>query len=158
MAYQNAAYDLSRYEKQLAAQPRLQVVENTEAKPAKGGHWVRLFFLMAAAVMVVAAIINSQVRLTEMSHLVAEEKAKLVELQSENVRLQSELEGKMSIKTLESQAVNELGMSKVDNSQITYLNMSEGDQVYCAAADAAENGSLWSKICNWTASFLHMSE
>lgn len=49
--------------------------------------------------------------------------------QSENVRLNSELNGITSIAIIDSYATEVLGMSKVENYQIECIDMSDGDSV-----------------------------
>ena len=50
-------------------------------------------------------------------------------LESENVRMQSELEEKTALKSVESYAENVLGMQKLDKSQIEYVSISNGNIV-----------------------------
>lgn len=49
--------------------------------------------------------------------------------EAENVRLQSELESKMSAKNVEDYAENVLGMKKMDSSQIKYIKTQTDDVV-----------------------------
>lgn len=49
--------------------------------------------------------------------------------EAENVRLQSELESKMSAKNVEEYAENVLGMKKMDSSQIKYIKIQTDDVV-----------------------------
>jgi len=49
--------------------------------------------------------------------------------EAENVRLQSELETKMSAKNVEDYAENVLGMKKMDSSQIKYIKIQTDDVV-----------------------------
>ena len=50
-------------------------------------------------------------------------------VEAENVRLQSELESRMSAKNVEEYAENELGMKKIDSSQIKYIRIQTDDVV-----------------------------
>ena len=49
--------------------------------------------------------------------------------QSENIRLESALEGMVSIDKVEDYAENHLGMVKLENFRITYFNADEGNHV-----------------------------
>lgn len=49
--------------------------------------------------------------------------------QSENIRLNSELNGITSIAIIDSYATDVLGMTKIENYQIECINLSEGDAV-----------------------------
>ena len=53
----------------------------------------------------------------------------LESMQSENVRLQSELESKMTLKNVEEYAVKVLGLQKLNNSQIKYVETQTDDVV-----------------------------
>jgi cell division protein FtsL len=53
---------------------------------------------------------------------------KLDSAAAENVRLQSELDGKMSAKSIEEYAKS-LGMEKIDSTQIKYIQIQTGDVV-----------------------------
>ena len=54
---------------------------------------------------------------------------KLDEAEAENVRLQSELDSKMSAKNIEEYAENVLKMQKIDSTQIKYIKIQTGDVV-----------------------------
>ncbi len=49
--------------------------------------------------------------------------------EAENVRLQTELESKISAKNVEDYAENVLGMHKIDSSQINYIKIQTDDVV-----------------------------
>ena len=54
---------------------------------------------------------------------------------AENVRLQSELDSKVSAKNVEDYAENVLGMQKIDSSQIKYIKIQTGDVVSIPAQE-----------------------
>jgi len=51
---------------------------------------------------------------------------------SENVRMQSELEAKMSMKNVEDYAENTLGLTKLDKSQIVYMEVQSDNVIEVA--------------------------
>ena len=53
----------------------------------------------------------------------------LTYVEAENVRLQTELESKISAKNVEDYAENVLGMKKIDSSQIKYIEIQTDDVV-----------------------------
>lgn len=157
MARGSAAYDFALFEQsrnQTTLQPELQVVETPAKKQALRLRKLKTVLLGMMIIGVLSAMIYNQAMLTEISHQISDEKARLSELQSENVRLQSQLERSISIKSLEQQAIGDLGMSKIDKSQISYINMSGGDQVFCAAA-LQQDQNLWQRFSGWCSSLLH---
>jgi hypothetical protein len=50
-------------------------------------------------------------------------------LSGEYTRLQTELEGKISLKNIEEYATANLGMMKIDTAQVRYLNLEETESV-----------------------------
>ena len=74
-----------------------------------------------------------------------------VELQGENVSLQSELAQKTNMSKVEEYAENELGLKKLDKSQIEYVTV-ESDSV--AKVVKAEDDNVFVKIKHWFSSVL----
>lgn len=91
------------------------------------------FILDAVAVIAVALImIYSQVVLTELTAEVNSYESKISALDAERMRLEGELEASTSIKTLEETAEKSLGLSKIDSSQIEYVNLTGEDEISVA--------------------------
>lgn len=91
------------------------------------------FILDAVAVIAVALImIYSQVVLTELTAEVNSYESKISALDTERMRLEGELEASTSIKTLEETAEKSLGLSKIDSSQIEYVNLTGEDEISVA--------------------------
>ena len=58
---------------------------------------------------------------------------------SENVRLNAELNGKISITKIDAYAVDVLGMTKIENYQVECIDLSKGDKVlYSGSVKNAE--------------------
>ena len=55
--------------------------------------------------------------------------SKISALDTERMRLEGELEASTSIKTLEESAEKNLGLSKIDSSQIEYVNLTGDDEI-----------------------------
>ncbi len=83
---------------------------------------------LVAAVLLGSVIYSLDKRNTAYNKVAAlNEQLSLAE--AENVRLQSELESRMSAKHVEEYAENVLGMKKIDSSQITYIRIQTDDVV-----------------------------
>lgn len=95
--------------------------------PPKRGSASKVFFLALSAFLVCFCVIYGRVETNRMYHQISEKNTLLESVQSENVRLKSELESKMTLKNVEDYAVNVLGLQKLDNSQINYVQTQTDD-------------------------------
>ena len=68
------------------------------------------------------------------------------EAQEENSLLQSRLDSKANISYIEEYAANELGMAKVTNSQINYLDVNTENLIEVTPEN---NGSIFSAVADW---------
>ncbi len=127
MSKNNLAYDLTKYEdvapeKAPKIRIRRQKAENVGSAP-------KLIVVTVAAGVLLGAVIYGKVENTAI-HAEISAQAQYVEmLASENVRMQSELEEKTALKSVETYAEQILGMQKLDKSQIEYVSISNGNVV-----------------------------
>ncbi len=88
---------------------------------------------VAAALALVAAFVvtmlYSRAVLTELNQQIAAQTNALADAQSENTRLSAQLDAKVSLRNVEEYATQALGMVSIDKSQITYVDLSEGDKI-----------------------------
>ena len=89
----------------------------------KRGAALKVFIAGILALLMFSVIINSYVQLTEVYSSISEANAELNTLRSENVRMQTELEGKASISNIKDYAEQHLGLQKLDQSQIQYIDI-----------------------------------
>lgn len=85
--------------------------------------------VIAIGVTVVVMMLYYRAVLTELTLQISSERTKLNEEISEGTRLAAELESKVSLRNVEEYATQKLGMAPLDKSQITYINLNEGDRV-----------------------------
>lgn len=133
----STAYDLSIFEPRQEARqqrPKLRLVKNRRPK-AQPGVVFKTVCIAAVMVTMVAFIIYNKVMLTELGADINRANANLTQLQSTNVRLATELESRSSLRTLEEYASAQMGMAKLDQSQIIYMDMSEGDRIEIQGKD-----------------------
>ncbi len=140
MAKDNLAYDFDRLERQYAASgavrakqpPELRVVENRDAA-AKSA--MRGFMLALALVAVIfCSILYNRMTLTELTTQIEHTEQQLAALQNENRLMKVELESKISLRTVQDIAENELGMAPAESYQIQYIDLGVGDHVMLAKA------------------------
>ena len=85
-----------------------------------------------AAVGASAYILYCQMQLTQLTAEVSKQSDNLSEMQAENVSLTTKKMNSMDMTQVEEYAVNHLGMVKMDNSQIEYVELTNPDTVTVA--------------------------
>ena len=127
MSKNNLDYNLEKFEETAPEKaPKIRVrrqrAENTGSAP-------KLIVTALAAGVLLLALIYGKVENTAIHSEIAAQTQYVNMLESENVRMQSELEEKTALKSVESYAENVLGMQKLDKSQIEYVSISNGNIV-----------------------------
>jgi cell division protein FtsL len=131
-------YNAEAYGANAAPQPKAPVKpEKPEEQPpitmkrteVKSGSLFNIILVSALAFVMLGTVIYSLDRRNTMYSKVSALNTELELAEAENVRLQSELESKMSAKNVEDYAENELGMKKIDSSQIKYIEIQTDDVV-----------------------------
>ncbi len=149
MARTSQAYDLERFQPR---EPRLVALKNTKKVQEDARRRTRrqsalnviVYLLVGVLVMgMVGYFITCNVRLTEMNKQLSDGQAALNALQSEQVRLQSELAGLTSAERV-NQYAQDNGLLPVGSNQVYYIEAKEQDQVSLAN----ENDSWFSKAWN----------
>jgi cell division protein FtsB len=105
--------------------------------------------IVAAAVIVLllfSAITYGRVELSKLYSDNADLESQLTHLQSENVSLESELAQKTGLTKVEDYAENELGLQKLDKSQIEYVEI---EQETTAEVVADDDGNVFVRIRDW---------
>ena len=97
-----------------------------------------------------SAVIYSNVQQLQINNEITEKQKELTDLQSENVRMQSEIAGKTSNKNVQEYAENVLGMRPIDASQIEYVQIQTADVV--EIPEAEEN--FFVKVKDWFDGFV----
>ena len=124
----NLAYDLSRYETTSAAkEPRPVIKARKTVHPAVGLPKVIAAILIGGALM--CGVLYSRVEDSRLQNEITAQTKQLELLRSENVRMQSEIEGKTSLKNVEDFAEDILGLKKLDKSQIEYVQLNTDNVV-----------------------------
>ena len=101
-------------------------VRHTEVR---SGSVMTIILMSAIAAIILGLVIYSLDKRNTMYNKVADKNHELSLVEADNVRLQSELESKVSAKAVEDYAKNVLNMQKIDSSQITYIKTQESDVV-----------------------------
>lgn len=133
----SAAYDLGMFQTNTARKksPPLTVKKPgrdsvaRERARARVAMMFRGLLLIAIVVASVVAMLCGYAEMTELNTQISRQKAELATCLTDNDRLKSELEAKLSARNVEEYATQKLGMAALDKSQITYIKLTEGDAV-----------------------------
>ena len=141
------AYDFSLFA-QPAPKPKDNIIEIPARRSAKARHRSRAAGLMAGkasavlvAVLVVAMLaagIFLRSQITEVEQNIKKVDAQIDEVNGQLARINFELEQKVSYKNLEASA-KELGMKKMDKSQIVYVRTNQADKAVVGEKAAEHN-------------------
>lgn len=131
----NVAYDLSRFDTRESVQEAVQDAA-TERRPAprqEAAPRARLSLgtlLMYAMIAGMAALlISSYMRLTIMTDKLSGLTRELETLQNEEVILQKQYEERYTLSEIETYAVEQLGMVKLETSMMEYIELSTPDTI-----------------------------
>ena len=150
MAKQNLAYDYDLEE--LRAQEQGSKIAHAKGLKAFDRKSVTVFvviFIVAAAFL--AAIMYGKVELSSLYSQQAQMQEELAQLENENKSLESELAQKTGLTKVEAYAEDELGLQKLNKSQIEYIKVEKK-----AVSEPVEqkDESLVTRIGNWFDDFL----
>ena len=129
-AVRKTQYDLERFEQHAPVITRVPRKERV-IHPAK------IMFAAALIIGMISVMLYGRVQITEIGQAINTAQTTLAELQSEGVRMETELESMMSLKSVEEISVGEYGMVKPDASQVTYLQVQHNRVETTVAEDTA---------------------
>lgn len=133
MAGMGTAYDLSLYEveqeRHIARKEKSQgVIIKAQTKFALGKKILNIMGI-AALFSLITAVIATNAAITSYSTKIANTKDEIVMLQSEKSYLDFTLESRMTLDEIESYAMNNLGMVKMDASQKKYVELESENKI-----------------------------
>ncbi len=127
-------------------QPQIEMGKNTTKRVSA----VSLILGVFIAFAMLTAVIFSNAQQLQISNQISEKEKEYADLQSENVRMNSELAGRTSNKNIQEYAENVLGMHTIDASQIEYVQIQTDDVVEIPE----EEQNLFVKIKIWFDNFV----
>ena len=129
--------ELVQKTRQTAAQVRQQTSADTKRA-------IKIMFISIAILMFMAIAIYSRVQLDEINREIKSVEKKIELAESDSIKINNELNAIVSINNVEDYATNELGMVKVQDYQVVYVDLSAED--YVAKANGKDTGL--SKVIN----------
>ncbi len=141
--------------KNVRPNPHLKVVEPNAVQTVKQQERIsakKVFAILFCCTLMfgfIALFINNSVKSTELMNAINEMEVNIDNAQSENVRLSSAIDSMFSIAKVENYATNVLGMTKMENYQIQYVDLSSADQVLYAGEDSAFGANLIERVTEY---------
>ena len=146
----NLAYDYSTYDEEEVQSPRkIKHRANPSKKKAVSG--IKAVGAAVAAMALFCSMIYGRVELSSLYTQQSELEERLTQLTNENISMESELAQKTGLTKVEEYTENELGLQKLDKSQIEYVEV-EGDTV--AEIVAQEDTNIFVRIKRWFSNLL----
>lgn len=142
----NLAFDYSAYDAEVIAEEKKIKHRHNAAFLTKRNSIARFLGIAAVAMALMFSMIYGKVELSSLYEKQAKMETELTQLTSENVSLESELATKTGLSKVEEYAEKNLGLKKLDKSQIEYVEV-EKDTV--AEVVQPEDDNLFVKIKNW---------
>ena len=133
----NLAYDLSRYEYQSPKEKEIvKPIINAKKVIQKSASAPKTIAAILTAGLLMCCILYGKVEASNIQNEISDKTKQVDLLYSENVRMQSEIEGRTSLKNVEYYAEKVLGLKKLDKSQIEYVQLQTDNIVEIPHADA----------------------
>lgn len=144
----NLAYDYNIYdEAEHGNETRESRAEKTAARHRHKTLSVIRFFSVAVIVMAILCyMIYGKVELTGLYSQQSKLEQELSRLTDENISLESELAQKTGLTKVENYAEDNLGLKKLDKSQIEFIEVPKSE---IAEAAAADDSNLFVRLKNW---------
>ncbi len=100
---------------------------------------IKLMAVASVCFFLIGFQIFSHVQVEELNHEIEAVNTSISVMESENTRLNMNQNANVSLDRVEDYAVNVLGMVKVENYQVNYVNLSEGDSVELSGGKTHES-------------------
>lgn len=125
--------------------PQLKLVEKTKRTAAQiqqeanaaSLKAVKIFAIAVAILLFMSMAIFSRVQLDEVNRDISSVENKMKLAESDTIRLNNELNAMVSMNNVEDFAANKLGMVKVQDYQVVYVDLSSDDRVVVANGETA---------------------
>ncbi len=125
----SSAYKFELFEnKKQRTEPQFKVIRNKKLEKAQNRNFmVKTMVYVSVFFVGIISILFNQIAITELTNEVSEKTNQLAQLENEYRMLSTELESSVALANIETIITRDLGMTKLNDDQITYVNLSEGD-------------------------------
>ena len=151
--YQSEAYDLSVFETKSAKVTPLPSKKEAKADRRRAKvqnllNGAATAMIAACVVVILALMITSQVRLTEMNNAIGRTETQLNEAISETKRLESLLASQTSAQSVETYAES-VGLRPMESGQIDYITVPVPEDPIVETEKPGFWASLWEALTGW---------
>lgn len=158
----SAAYDFSLFEpkkpgediipEQIPHPPKRKkkaagVLTSASVRPAQAVRWSAAGLLCLLAL---TAIILCDVQITSLSDQISKKQSQLTSAQAEEVRLNMQLQSRVSLDKVETYATAQLGMQKAGAYQVNYIHITNKDKVVLGQ----DKQNLFARLYDWVLAYL----
>lgn len=124
-------------------QPKEQVIGKVESRRVEAIKPAAFIAMLLVITGLLVFLIFSMVRLNEVTSQINGMEAQLREQQSEQVRLSAQLESEMSLTSVENYAQQNLGLTKLNPNQVSYITLDSGNRI---ELPQQEEASWWDEV------------
>lgn len=124
---QEQAYDLSVFENR-EERPALRVERNKKVRHKFDFSGLKIIAAVAVICSLAWGVLYSRAQSTELTSQISTAQSDLADAKSEYDYLNLTMESQTDLETVEQYAITQLGLTKADPSQITYLTMEDADK------------------------------
>lgn len=149
---QQAAYDLSVFENRNDRPARDLHVAEPRQKLKRDLSGLKVIALSALVLALSWGVLYSRAQVTELTSAIDSVQDQVTDAKSEYEYLNLTLESKLNLSSIEEIAKTQLGMTKIDKNQITYLSLTGEDAV------VKPEGEVQSIMSNLSGGFLNLME
>ena len=114
---------------ELVKKPRMTAEQMRQQSLLETKKTIKVMFVAITILVFMAVAIYSRIQLDEINREISSVEKKIELAQSDSVKLNNELNAIVSIDNVEEYAVNELGMEKIQEYQVEYVDLSSSDRV-----------------------------
>ena len=152
------AYDFELFEPKRKSEPQQQTnniirlpqadLERNRRPKHRSLKVLSMSVFLTVMLGIVGTFVYGQVRLSELTNEINLSTTELAEQESLYTQLKMKSQSKLSLETVEEYAETQLGMRKLEQSQVEYISLSQGDKGQVLEGDSSENWltSIWNFI------------
>ncbi len=144
----SSAYKFELFEnKKQRTEPQIKVIRDRQAEQAQNRAFLAKTIAYVAVFFVgIVSILFNQIAITELTNEVSKKTGELEQLENEYRMLSAELESSVALSNIETVISRDLGMAKLNDDQITYINLSDGDTKTLPEGSGGLFANVWNSI------------